>query len=286
MRGHSLPARGQGLPAPTRLRHDGGLSGMEAQLAWDPTLYERYRALRERPGRDLLAAIPEIVPGSVIDLGCGTGYLTRQLAQRYPAAAVTGLDNDQAMLTKAAETASRVIWRRDDIGQWRADGQKPGLIFSNAALHWLPDHAALFPRLLNDLAPGGVLAVQMPDNFAAPSHRLLMQLAERGPWRDVLAGALDHGRVLDPADYWRILNGAGRRIDIWHTDYLQVLEGDDPVLEWVSATALLPVTTRLPDDQAAAFRDAYGAALRQAYPKEGDGSTLFPFRRIFIVVQT
>lgn len=253
-------------------------------MAWNPDLYERYRALRERPGRDLLSALPDIMPGGITDLGCGTGYLTRQLAERFQAATVTGLDSDAAMLAKAAGAASRVFWQQGDIGQWQPDAP-PDLIFSNAALHWLPDHAGLFARLAGFLAPGGVLAVQMPDNFAAPSHRLLAGLAGREPWREDLAGALDHGTVLTADAYWRILRAHCRSIDIWHSDYLQVLEGEDPVLEWVSATALLPVTSRLPPDQAADFRAAYGAALRDAYPMEADGSTLFPFRRIFILAR-
>lgn len=251
-------------------------------MAWNPDLYERYRALRERPGRDLLAAIPDIMPDTITDLGCGTGYLTRQLANRFHAAKVTGLDSDAAMLAKAAGAASRVFWRQGDIGAWQPP-DRPDLIFSNAALHWLPDHAGLFARLAGFLAPEGVLAIQMPDNFSAPSHRLLADLAGREPWRASLTGALDHGTVLTQDAYWRILRPHCRSIDIWHSDYLQVLEGEDPVLEWVSATALLPVISRLPPDQADMFRAAYGAALRAAYPMEADGSTLFPFRRIFIL---
>lgn len=253
-------------------------------MAWNPDLYERYRTLRERPGQDLLSALPDIMPGTITDLGCGTGYLTRKLAERFPAATVIGLDSDAAMLAKAAGAASRVFWRQGDIGEWQPDAP-PDLIFSNAALHWLPDHAGLFARLAGFLAPGGVLAVQMPDNFAAPSHRLLADMAGREPWREVLTGALDHGTVLRPDEYWRILRPYCRSIDIWHSDYLQVLEGEDPVLDWVSATALLPVTSRLQPHQAISFHAAYGAALRDAYPVEADGSTLFPFRRIFILAR-
>lgn len=253
-------------------------------MDWNPDLYERYRVLRERPGRDLLAAIPEMVAQSIIDLGCGTGYLTRLLADRFPDAAVTGLDSDPAMLAKAGQDPSRIDWRRGDIADWKPEGP-PDLIFSNAALHWVPDHQALFARLAEQLRPGGVLAIQMPDNFTAPSHRLLLELAVRDPWRDALAGALQHGAVLSPADYWRVLRPRCRSIDIWHTDYLQVLEGADPVLEWVSATALLPVMARLPAHQATDFRTAYAQALRQAYPPETDGSTLFSFRRIFILAR-
>ncbi|MFV3129930.1 methyltransferase domain-containing protein [Niveispirillum sp. KHB5.9] len=253
-------------------------------MQWNPDLYERYRALRERPGCDLLAAIPPIAARTMVDLGCGTGYLTRQLADQFPTAAVTGLDGDPAMLAKAGQEASRVTWQRGDIADWRPE-MPPDLIFSNAALQWLPGHEALFARLVLSLARGGVLAVQMPDNYAAPSHRLLLELAGREPWAQSLTGALHHGSVLTPEDYWRVLRPHCTSVDIWHSDYLQELAGDDPVLEWVSATALLPVMARLPGNLAASFRAAYGAALRDAYPRQADGSTLFPFRRIFILAR-
>ncbi len=253
-------------------------------MEWNPALYERYRQLRERPGRDLLNAIPDIDARSAIDLGCGTGYLTRQLADRFADAAVTGLDSDDAMLAKAAATPSRVRWQKADIGDWRPLASVD-LVFSNAALHWVPDHPTLFARLAGHLSPDGILAVQMPDNFAAPSHLLLKDLAQQDRWRDALAGALDHGVVLSAADYWRILRPHCRTIDIWHSDYLQVLAGDDPVLAWVSGSALLPVMTHLSVVQAADFTEAYRMALRDAYPRQIDGSTLFPFRRIFILAR-
>ncbi|WP_207762427.1 methyltransferase domain-containing protein [Niveispirillum lacus] len=253
-------------------------------MQWDPDLYERYRLLRERPGRDLLNAIPEVTVRSAIDLGCGTGYLTRQLVNRFAGAHIIGLDSDDAMLAKAAAVPSRIDWQQADIGDW-CPSEPVDLIFSNAALHWLPDHTTLFRRLVGFGAPGGLLAVQMPDNFAAPSHLLLKELTQREPWRDSLSGALDHSAVLAAADYWRILRPYCQTVDIWYGDYLQVLEGDDPVLDWVSATALLPVIAHLPPTQAADFTQSYRLALRKAYPKEKEGSTLFPFRRIFILAR-
>ncbi|MFV3075250.1 methyltransferase domain-containing protein [Niveispirillum fermenti] len=254
-------------------------------MQWNPSQYERFRAPRERPGRDLLAALPPLRPGMVTDLGCGTGYLTRQLADRFPDAAVTGLDSDPAMLARAAAIASRVRWRQGDIATWVPDAPQD-LIFSNAALQWLPGHDVLFPCLAGCLTDGGVLAVQMPDNFDAPSHLLLRETAADGPWAPALRTAMDHHHaLLSPADYWRLLRPHCGSVDIWSSDYLHVLEGADPVLEWTAGTALLPVMARLPADQAAAFREAYANRLRLAYPAEGDGRTLFPFRRLFIVAR-
>lgn len=253
-------------------------------MAWNPTQYELFRVARERPGQDLLAAIPPLAPNQIVDLGCGTGYLTRLLGQNYPHARVTGVDNDRAMLAKAAADPSGVIWELGDAAQWRSV-RPVDLIFSNAALHWLPDHHALFPELAGALANDGVLAVQMPRNFTAPSHRLLLELAKQGPWAEALKGALDHETVLSPDAYYRLLRPHCRQIDIWETEYLHILSGPDPVLEWVKGTALLPVMARLDEDLAATFRDLYAERLRAAYPPERDGHTLFPFRRLFIVAR-
>jgi trans-aconitate 2-methyltransferase len=251
-------------------------------MAWNPAQYELFRAARERPGQDLLAAIPPLEPDQIVDLGCGTGYLTRQLEQNYPRARVTGVDNDRAMLAKAAAEPSGVTWELGDAAQWRP-GRPVDLIFSNAALHWLPDHYALFPQLARALASDGVLAVQMPRNFNAPSHRLMQELAAEGPWAGALKGALEHETILTPDAYYRLLRPHCRQIDIWETEYLHILPGNDPVLEWVKGTALLPIMARLDADMAARFRDLYAERLRTAYPPERDGQTLFPFRRLFIV---
>ncbi len=253
-------------------------------MAWNPAQYELFRAARERPGLDLLAAIPPLEPDQIVDLGCGTGYLTRLLGQNYPRARVTGVDNDRAMLAKAAAEPSGVTWELGDATQWRP-GRPVDLIFSNAALHWLPDHHALFPHLAGALAADGVLAVQMPRNFNAPSHRLLQELVADGPWAAALKGALHHEAVQAADAYYRLLRPHCRQVDIWETEYLHILPGTDPVLEWVKGTTLLPVMTRLDEDMAATFRDLYTERLRAAYPTERDGNTLFPFRRLFIVAR-
>lgn len=251
---------------------------------WDPERYNRFEAYRRRPGLDLISALPQIEPDCVVDLGCGTGTLTRLLAARWGAATVVGVDASAPMLAKAAAVRSRVAWVTADIARWSA--QRPvDLLFSNAALHWIGDHERLFPRLLSMLAPGGVLAVQMPHNFDQPSHRLLRETAAAGPWAEALAGRLPKEPVHPPSVYYDLLAGHARSIDLWETEYLQCLEGENPVLEWVRATALLPVLTILPPEQSAAFIADYGTRLAAAYPKRADGTTLFPFRRLFLVAR-
>ncbi|MGQ9366713.1 methyltransferase domain-containing protein [Azospirillum sp. ST 5-10] len=254
-------------------------------MAWDPDQYGRFEALRRRPAHDLVNALPPMTPRRIVDLGCGAGQLARSLAARWPDAAVAGVDGSPEMLARAAATPSPVRWIAADLRDWRP-AEPVDLMISNAALHWLDGHDRLFPDLLAAVAPGGVLAVQMPRNFDAPSHALLYRTAQDGPWAERLAGALRGTPVHPPAFYYDALAGRARRLDIWETEYLQALEGERPVLEWTKGTALLPFLEALADDaERAAFLDAYQERLAAAYPRRADGTTLFPFRRLFIVAQ-
>lgn len=253
-------------------------------MAWNPEQYELFEALRRRPAHDLLAALPSFEPARIVDLGCGPGHLTRVLADRFPAAHVLGVDKSTTMLEWAERTASRVEWLQADLATWRPSWPVD-LIVSNAALHWLGDHERLFPELLEALAPGGVLAVQMPRNFDAPSHRLLHQTVAEGPWAAALAPVLREKPVHRPSDYYDWLAPLARRIDIWETEYLQILSGDVPVLQWVRGSALVPVMETLSGAELDRFMAAYRAKLEAAYPQQPNGATLFPFRRLFIVAR-
>ena len=221
----------------------------------------------------------------IADLGCGAGQLTAQLAQRWPEAKVKGLDSSAEMLSQAEEAFPssdwpRLAWTQGDIGSWRAE-TPPDVIYSNAALHWLEGHERLFPHLLEQWRPAGVLAVQMPRNFDQPTHLLLHQHLEAGGWRDRVA--IQSNPVLLPADYYGLLAPGAASLDIWETQYLQVLSGENPVLDWVKGAALRPVFDALSGADLEAFLAAYGAALAEAYAKQPDGKTLLPFRRLFLV---
>lgn len=253
-------------------------------MAWDPEQYDLFQGARERPGQDLIAALPPMQPARIVDLGCGTGHLARRLAEKWPGAQVMGLDNSPTMLAKAASQSDRVAWELGDIATWQPPAPVD-LIFTNAALQWLPDHQTLFPRLLLALAPGGVLACQMPRNFASPSHALMREVAASGPWAAKLQDALRVEPVHEPAFYWRLLRPVCQSVQVWETEYLHELDGPDPVLEWVKATALLPVAERLEGTERDAFVAAYRDRLRDAYPAETGGHTLFPFRRLFLVAR-
>ncbi len=255
-------------------------------MGWDPSLYLRFADERLRPGFDLLARVGEVPPGLVFDLGCGTGAHARALQARWPDRPVIAIDRSPEMLAKAAAEPSPVLWHAGDIAAFSAAPDGAALIFSNAALHWLDGHETLFPRLLREVIPGGVLAVQMPRNFAAPSHRLLAETAAEGAWAERLRPVLRPEPVAEPERYYDILAPlASGGIDLWETDYVHVLDGADPVLDWVRGTALRPLLDALPEPLAQEFQAAYGAKLRDAYPRRADGHTLLPFRRLFLVAR-
>jgi trans-aconitate 2-methyltransferase len=252
-------------------------------MSWHPERYLAFDDHRTRPAADLLARVPLMAPERVVDLGCGPGNSTALLVARWPQAAVIGVDSSASMLDKARASGTRADWLEADIADWSPDAPVD-LLFSNAALHWLPDHRALLPRLMSHLRPGGVLAVQMPRNFEAASHVTLRELAAQEPWAARLDGTLRPEPVAAPARYHDLLAPHAASLDIWQIEYLQVLDGEDPVLRWVEATSLRPVLEAL-DEAAAAFKEAYGARLREAYPRRPDGTTLYPFLRLFLVAK-
>jgi trans-aconitate 2-methyltransferase len=175
-------------------------------------------------------------------------------------------------------------WIEADIAGWSPDTE-PDVIFSNAALHWLPDHAALLPRLISFLKPGGVLAFQVPDNFAEPSHTALRELEQDARWADRILHRVEHGAVLAPEAYHAILEPHAACIDIWETRYLQILDGDDAVVQWTSGTALRPYLKALEGEAREEFLAAYRTRMVAAYPRQPSGKTLFAFKRLFAVVR-
>ena len=253
--------------------------------SWDPSQYLKFTDHRLRPALDLMARIALEAPRSIYDLGCGPGNITRLLAERWPQAAVTGVDSSAAMLAKAREEAPNVAFVQADVAHWSPPAPAD-LLFSNATLHWLDDHAALLPRLAAQLAPGGVLAIQMPDNRLSPSHLLMDETAAAGPWHATLARVRPvYGAMLAPDAYYRMLAPVTRQLDIWETTYLHVLEGDNPVAEWTKGTALRPYLDTLAGPERGEFLAAYATRIAAASPKQPDGRTLLPFRRIFIVAR-
>lgn len=255
---------------------------------WNPEQYLKFGDHRLRPGLELLERIQSATPRLICDLGCGTGKLTRLLAERWPAAQVVGIDHSREMLSEARGEKSAVQWVAADLRDWQPESP-PDLIYSNATLHWLEDHRELFPRLLSLLKPGGVLAVQMPLSWDMPSHVLMRAVLEEGRGDSGPLGTEELRQttarkwVEEAEIYYDLFSAHCQQIDIWKTEYLQRLTGDDPVLEWVKGTGLRPVLDGLDKGQQEPFLAEYRSRLRKAYPRREDGSTLYPFRRLFMV---
>jgi len=250
---------------------------------WDPDQYERFRSERSRPFFDLLARIPDRSYRAITDLGCGTGDLTAALGEHWPEARVLGVDHSTEMLTAAARwrVPDRVEFTPGDISQWRPASPQD-LVVSNAAFQWIPDAPALLRHVASTLAARGVLAVQMPDNSASPSQRLLRELEEDPRWAPKLRGRPRQDAVLPLGRYLELLWAEGFDADAWESVYFHVLPGDDAVLEWMKGTTLRPVLRALDGAQREEFIARYRQSLAEAYPK-GPQGTVFPFRRLFFV---
>ena len=251
-------------------------------MAWDPAQYLKFAGPRLRPAIDLLQHIDAEAPEIVYDLGAGAGNVTRFIKARWPDSRVVGVDGSAEMLAKAAAENPGIEWRQADLASWRPE-RPAAVIYSNAALHWLDDHDRLLPRLFAALAPRGILAVQMPRNFGAPSHTLITETARGGPWRQTLEPLLRPSPVAEPEFYYDLLAPAAASLDIWETEYLQVLDGANPVKEWTKGTWLGPLLAALEEPERSRFEAAYAERVAAAYPPRRDGKTLFPFRRMFVI---
>lgn len=254
--------------------------------AWDPLQYSRFERERDRAAHDLLARLPDdLAPGEIWDLGCGAGQHAAWLKRRWPAARVHGLDSSPAMLARARAREEDIDWRPGDIAAWVPD-RSADLIFANASLHWLPDHEPLLRRLTGALAPGGVIAVQMPMAYETRHHTLMREVAAEGPWAGALAQVGTVAPLLEAERYYAVLAEGCGEVDIWSTTFLQALTGPDAVLEWMKGTALRPFLAALPEAiMQAAFLDALGGRLSCAFPQRPDGVTLMPFPRLFLVAR-
>jgi trans-aconitate 2-methyltransferase len=261
--------------------------------SWDPTAYGRFSPERSRPFADLVAQVRSDSPQLVVDLGCGHGPATLSLAQLWPGARVVGVDASEAMLESARDLDrdGRVEWVEADLREWdpASLGQAPDVVVTSSTLQWVPGHLDLLDVWVAALAEEGWLALQVPGNFDAPSHRLMRETAEHHERAGELTAALDLPAVGEPATYLRYLARLGCAVEAWETTYLHVLdpEGEDenPVLTWVTSTGLRPVLDILTDEQErAAFMEPYAAELAQAYPRTPNG-VVFPFRRVFAVAR-
>jgi trans-aconitate 2-methyltransferase len=260
------------------------MAAQGANAGWDPEQYNRFERERAQPFFDLLARVPDGQVREVADLGCGTGELTRTLAARWPGARIQGVDSSAAMLAEAArrEGTPNLRFVHADLRAFEP-GQPLDRLISNAALQWVPDHAALLERLVSLLAPGGVLAVQMPNNREGAAYRGLIELLGEARWRGLRAALDAQPGAEAPAWYAERLLDLGLSVDLWETVYHHRLGGPRDVVEWVKGTVLRPVVAAA-GAEADAFLAAYTARVAAACPV-GPHGTWFPFRRLFFIAR-
>ena len=251
---------------------------------WDPGKYLMFDDHRGRPFDELVARIRAESPRRVVDLGCGPGNLTETLTKRWPAAVVEAFDSSPEMVDAARERGLSAVV--GDVVDWHPSADTDVAV-SNAVLQWVPSHPALLARWARELPGGAWLAMQVPGNFSAPSHAEVRALAASPAWKSRLDGVLrPEDAVLDPGAYAELLADAGCAVDAWETTYTQRLTGPDAVLEWITGTALRPVRAVLSDPEWSEFQAELAPRLRSFYPRPADGTTWFPFRRVFVVAQT
>jgi len=252
---------------------------------WNAGQYLKFEDERTRPSIDLIGRVPLETAADCVDIGCGPGNSTELIVRRYPMARIIGLDNSPDMLAKARERLPNLRFEEADIANWQTD-ERFDLIFANAVLQWLPDHPALFKRLVAFLKDGGCLAVQMPNNLNEPSHQIMKQIAQDGPWAGKLSAAAKARETIGSFEnYYTWLRQAGCSVDIWQTTYVHPLDGAAAIVEWFKSTGLRPYIDPLPPDERSAFLHRYQAAIAQAYPVQQDGKVLLRFPRLFFVAR-
>ena len=249
---------------------------------WNAQQYEKFDAERTLPVRDLVARISLDPVRSMIDLGCGPGKSTSVLRDRWPDADITGLDNSPEMIAAAQKTCPGERWVSGDIAEWASAGNQTfDLVFSNAALHWVPNHKALFPQLLE--RSRGAFAAQMPANFNGPAHELMREMALSPPWRPSFP-QLPQWHSRRPEFYYDLLAPLSSRLDVWETEYVHVMPDATAIVEWFKGTGLRPYLDALgSSEDRERFTADYVAGIRERYQARPDGRVLFPFRRTFLV---
>jgi trans-aconitate 2-methyltransferase len=255
----------------------------EPMPSWDADLYLKFANERTQPAIDLISRISLPRPGRIVDLGCGPGNSTAILHQRWPEADIVGLDSSKEMISAALQAHPDWKWVEGDIANWVAAGPFD-LAFSNAALQWVANHADVLPRLLRQVHPQGVLAIQMPAHFRSRVHELLLETARDPAWRQRMHGAITAIAMGEPSFYYDLLQPRTSKIDMWETEYIHLMDSHQAILEWFRGTGLRPFLEALEsEEEIVRFQHLFLSGLQTAYPAQKDGHVLFPFRRLFIV---
>ncbi|CAN6649578.1 hypothetical protein TRVA0_024S00122 [Trichomonascus vanleenenianus] len=261
-----------------------------AKKDWSADQYLKFEAERTRPVRDLLSQVPpNFKPQRIVDLGCGPGNSTAVLKERYPDAQLSGMDSSPDMIEKAKKRLPDVQFEVADLLNYQPPKDSPvDLYFSNAVFQWLsgPDRIRVIKELIQSLAPGGVFAFQVPDNFMEYSHAAMRETAAEGPWAETLA-ARNPARELfpSPQEIYDELKPLCQDVTIWHVYYQHVMENHEGIVEWVKGTGLQPFVNPLSQEHREGFLKAYLERLKKYYPVQYDGKVLLRYPRLFVVAE-
>ncbi len=252
-------------------------------MAWNAAHYLKFGAERTRPACDLVDRIQIESPRRIVDIGCGPGNSTQVLRARWPEAEIVGLDNSAEMIEAARERYPEQEWLLADAATWSS--AKPfDVVFSNAALQWLPDHAALAARLFDLVAPSGALAIQIPSYSRLPVRMHIHEISEDAAWSHRMAAARSMLTMESPEFYYDVLAPRAERMDVWETEYFHVMPDAGAIVDWISSTGLRPFLDALEHDvDRERFVDMLRARVADSYRKRRDGRVLFPFRRLFVI---
>jgi trans-aconitate 2-methyltransferase len=250
---------------------------------WDAEHYLKFGEERTRPAQELAARVELPSPGTVIDLGCGPGNSTQVLLARWPDARIIGVDSSAEMIEAARGRYPDQEWIIADAATW-SDGQKYDLVFSNAMLHWIPDHSTLVPNLLSLVADGGALAFQIPSGTETALRRHVREVSHDPEWTDRMDAARSVITIEEASCYYDMLSSFASKIDTWETTYQQVMNSAQEIVDWISSTGLRPYLDALqhPAEQKK-FVEMLASRVTESYPVRDDGKVLFPFGRLFVI---
>ncbi len=252
---------------------------------WQPNQYLKFKDDRTQPSIDLVNRIEVDSPKRIIDIGCGPGNSTKILKDRWPDAEIIGLDNSKAMLEKAQTTDSSIEWVLMDSNADLSEFGKFDIIFSNAALQWMPEHEVLIPKLFEMLNEGGVIAIQVPSVKHLPIYAEIQNLIKEGRWSPYFEAPPIYPKHFSFPHFYDIISSLSKTLKAWQTDYITILNSHDDVVEWYKGTALRPFLNMIPDEALQAeFCSDYREKIVEAYPMEKDGKVLLPFTRIFFTL--
>jgi trans-aconitate 2-methyltransferase len=252
---------------------------------WDPDQYLQFKGERTQPSIDLVARIPMDDPKTVIDIGCGPGNSTQILLKRWPFADVVGVDKSEKMIQRARRDYPHQKWVVGDAATFEAP-LPFDIVFSNAAIHWIPQHDMLLRRLFRMLRGNGILAVQVPANQESPLYRAILRVSESGKWSAYTKGRESAIIYNSVAYYYGQLVSYAEDVVLWETVYYHIMNSHQDLIEWYQSTAMKPFLDSLPSDESREeFKGEVLAACKASYPLQRDGKLLYPFKRLFFTAR-